>query len=209
MILLGSSSPTRAKILKNSGVSFKQVGCYFDEDALGFTVPKDFVYHAAVGKMKACESHFGLELPILCADTVVTAQGKILRKAKDEREALELLKMQSGSVVTIITCMVYKSKSKMFIDLSQTLYRFAEFDEADLKNYIESGEWRGKAGACMVEGFCKPYIRSIEGLESCAMGLTVEKLLRWIDDETSYLLSNPANSSQLLKRVKNIQKYMI
>jgi len=180
MILLGSSSPTRAKILKNSGVSFKQVGCYFDEDALGFTVPKDFVYHAAVGKMKACESHFGLELPILCADTVVTAQGKILRKAKDEREALELLKMQSGSVVAIITCMVYKSKSKMFIDLSQTLYRFAKFDEADLKNYIKSGEWRGKAGACMVEGFCKPYIKSVEGLESCAMGLTVEKLLRWL-----------------------------
>jgi len=181
MLLLGSSSPTRASILKNSGIAFKQVGCDFDEDTLENTVPKDFVYHAAMGKMQACESCFGLELPILCADTVVTAHGKILRKAKDEAEALELLKLQSGSDVAIITCMVYKSKSKMFIDLSQTVYRFAEFDETDLKNYIESGEWRGKAGACMVEGFCKPYIKSVEGLESCAMGLTVEKLEPWFD----------------------------
>jgi len=180
MLLLGSSSSTRADILKKHSVSVKQVGCDFNEDALKFRVSKDFVYHAAMGKMQMCESCFGLELPILYADTVVTAHGKILRKAKDEVEALKLLKMQSGSDVAIITCMVYKSKSKIFIDLSQTVYRFSEFDEADLKNYIKSGEWRGKAGACMVEGFCKPYIKSVEGLESCAMGLTVEKLLKWL-----------------------------
>ena len=181
MLLLGSSSPTRANILKKHSIAFKQAGCDFDEDALEFIVPKDFVYHAAMGKMKACESCFGLELPILCADTVVAAHGKILRKAKDESEALELLKLQSGSDVAIVTCMVYKQKSKMFIDLSKTVYRFAEFDGIDLKNYIKSGEWRGKAGACMVEGFCKPYIKSVEGLESCAMGLTVEKLEPWLD----------------------------
>jgi len=181
MLLLGSSSQTRAKILKNHGIAFKQIGCDFDEDALTYTLPKDFVYHAAMGKMHACESCFGLELPILCADTVVTAHGKILRKAKDEADARQILKMQSGSDVAIITCMVYKSKNKMFIDLSHTIYTFAPFDETDLEKYIESGEWRGKAGACMVEGFCKPYIKSVIGYESCAMGLTVEKLEPWLD----------------------------
>ena len=89
--------------------------------------------------------------------------------------------MQSGSDVSIITCMVYKSEKKMLIDLSATVYTFAPFDEADLQAYIESGEWRGKAGACMVEGFCKPYIQSVRGYESCAMGLTVEKLEPWLD----------------------------
>ncbi len=33
-----------------------------------------------------------------------------------------------------------------------------------------------KAGAIMVEGFCKPYIKSVVGYESTAMGLCVEKL---------------------------------
>ncbi len=28
----------------------------------------------------------------------------------------------------------------------------------------------------MVEGFCKPYIKSVQGYESTAMGLCVEKL---------------------------------
>jgi len=181
VILLGSSSETRAKILQSRGIAFKQAGCDFDEDALKQTIPKDFVYHAAMGKMQACENRWGLDLPILCADTVVTAHGEILRKAKDEADARRILNLQSGSDVAIITCMVYKSVQKMLIDLSQTVYTFAPFDEADLERYLASGEWRGKAGACMVEGFCKPYIQHVKGYESCAMGLTVEKLEPWLD----------------------------
>ena len=44
-------------------------------------------------------------------------------------------------------------------------------------NYLNSGECFGKAGAIMVEGFCKPYIKSVKGLESTAMGLSIEKLI--------------------------------
>ncbi|WP_457595648.1 septum formation inhibitor Maf [Hydrogenimonas sp.] len=181
MVILGSGSQTRAKILREAGIAFVQKPCPFDEEAIDQPVPERFVYHAAMGKMAACEEALGCETPLLCADTVVTAHGTILRKARDEADARRILQMQSGSEVAIVTCMVYKSLHKMFVDLSATFYTFAPFDEADLKRYIESGEWRGKAGACMVEGFCKPYIESVRGYESCAMGLTVEKLLPWLE----------------------------
>lgn len=183
MILLGSSSVTRAKILESRGIAFRQVACGFDENTITESVPKNFVYHAAIGKMRSCESEYGLSTPLLCADTVVTAHGRILRKASDPEEARRILMLQSGSEVAIITCMVYKSEKMMLIDLSQTVYAFAPFDRDDLERYLESGEWRGKAGACMVEGFCKPYIRSVHGLESCAMGLTVEKLEPWLKEK--------------------------
>jgi len=181
MVILASGSATRAKILKKAGVAFWQQPCDFDEESLRYEVPAHFVYHAAMGKMRACEAECGLETPLLCADTVVSAGGKILRKAKDEAEARALLLSQSGAEVEIITCMVYKSARKTFIDLSVTRYLFDPFDEAELARYLASGEWRGKAGACMVEGFCKPYIREVVGYESCAMGLTVEKLLPWLE----------------------------
>ena len=61
-----------------------------------------------------------------------------------------------------------------------TDYVFDKFDEDDLNSYPDSGEWKGKAGACMVEGFCKKYIKEIRGLESCARGLQIEKLLPFI-----------------------------
>ncbi len=181
MILLASNSMTRAALLEKFGIPFIQKGCDFDEEQIRAESPKNFVYQAVMGKYEVCEKEFGLELPLLVADTVVTADGKILRKARDEEDARRILQMQSGNKVSIITCMKYVSKTKMLLDISATDYYFKSFDEEDLERYLQSGEWRGKAGACMVEGFCRPYIDKVYGHESTAMGLCVEKLLPFLD----------------------------
>ncbi|MCJ7765703.1 MAG: septum formation inhibitor Maf, partial [Thiovulaceae bacterium] len=118
--------------------------------------------------------------PLLVCDTVVTSQGKILRKAKTVEDARAILQTQSGNVTSIVTCMIYKSAKLELIDISSTDYIFKPFDTDALEAYLASGEWQGKAGGCMVEGFCKPYIKEVKGHESCAMGLSVELLLPWI-----------------------------
>ena len=69
---------------------------------------------------------------------------------------------------------------KELIDISQTDYLFDIFNKEDLEKYLDSGEWRGKAGACMVEGFCKTYIKEVHGYESTAMGLNTNTLKIWI-----------------------------
>jgi len=117
---------------------------------------------------------------VVCADTVVSAHGEILRKAKDKENARRILEAQSGSRVSILTCMIYKSKTLELIDLSTTDYLFSPFDKEALDRYLQGDEWKGKAGACMVEGFCKAYIKEVIGLESTAMGLSVEKLLPFL-----------------------------
>ena len=179
-IVLGSSSFTRAQILDAFGVPFIQRPCDFDEESLQHTVPAHFVYHATKGKMQSYLQLWDLEMPVLCADTVVTADGEILRKAKDVEDARRILKKQSGNKVSILTCMMYKSQLCEVIDLSSTDYLFSPFDEASLEAYLEGDEWKGKAGACMVEGFCKSYIKEVVGLESTAMGLSIEKLLPFL-----------------------------
>jgi septum formation protein len=177
MIRLASSSETRAVLLRNAGIPFIQENIDFDEDRIVATSPKNFVYQATMGKFEANYRAFGCEdYPLLVADTVVTSQGQILRKARCLDEARNILMTQSGSVTSIITCMVYKTPSLELVDISATRYQFANFDMDDLEHYLQSGAWRGKAGACMVEGFCKSYIAQVEGFESTAMGLSVEVL---------------------------------
>ncbi|MRI59251.1 MAG: septum formation inhibitor Maf [Epsilonproteobacteria bacterium] len=178
MIRLASGSQTRARLLKDAGIKFVQSPVEFDEEALleRFKDPKEFVCAVARGKMDEAVKKYGLDIPIVAADTVVTANGEILRKAKDEAEALDILRKQSGNKVDIITCMIYKDKERTIEDLDTTSYIFEPFEEEDLRNYLKSGEWRGKAGACMVEGFCKKYIKEVKGKESTAMGLQVERL---------------------------------
>lgn len=181
-ICLCSQSESRALLLKKFGVDFVQKSAKFDEEQITTTVAKDFVYTASKGKLEAAIREFGLALPLLCSDTVIAAaDGSILRKAKDEDDARRILSIQSGATISIISSLHFRSQKLLLSDTSATHYHFAPFDEADLEDYIQSGLWQGKAGGCMVEGFCKKYIKSVDGLESTAMGLQVEVLLPWIE----------------------------
>lgn len=181
MIRLASSSVTRAKLLKDVNIDFIQESVDFDEDSIIASSAKNFVYQATLGKYKANIEIFGCdEYPLLVADTVVTSQSQILRKAKNVDEARDILMMQSGNITSIITCMIYQKKDLKLIDISSTNYIFDDFNVDNLENYLKSDEWRGKAGACMVEGFCKSYIKEVRGYQSTAMGLSVEVLKRFI-----------------------------
>ena len=181
MIHLASNSESRALLLKNFGIDFVQKSPEYDEEKITTTIAKDFVYTASEGKLEASIREFGLEIPLLCADTVIAAaDGTIMRKAKDVEDARRILKIQSGSTISIISSLHYKSKTLAFSDISATHYHFSSFDDTDLEEYLQSGLWKGKAGGCMVEGFCKKYIKSVKGYESTAMGLQVECLLPWI-----------------------------
>lgn len=183
MLRLASSSITRAELLRGEGIPFVQESLDFDEDSIVATSPKNFVYQATLGKYKVNLERFGCsDYPLLVADTVVTVQGKILRKAKDETDAREMLSIQSGAETDIVTCMIYKTPRRELIDISITRYFFNPFEPKDIERYLQSGNWCGKAGACMVEGFCKPYIREVRGFESTAMGLSIEVLKPFLEE---------------------------
>jgi septum formation protein len=181
MLRLASSSKTRSLLLKKAGIEFIQESVEFDEEKILSLTPKNFVYQATIGKYELNYKTFGIDkLPLLVADTVVTSQNQILRKAKCIDDARNILMTQSGNITSIITCMIYHSTTQKIIDISKTDYLFDDFDLDDLEAYLQSGEYRGKAGACMVEGFCKKYIKEVRGFESTAMGLNTELLKRFL-----------------------------
>ena len=181
MLRLGSNSPTRALILRNHEIDFIQNGGSFDEDSITTKNPKSFCYEATKGKFEELYKKYGVEdMPLLVADSVVTCNGELLRKAKDLNDAKRMLELQSGNKTSVISCMIYKSKEFELIDISITTYEFTPFDKKHMQEYLNSGECFGKAGAIMVEGFCKSYIKKVIGFESTAMGLCIEKLKYFI-----------------------------
>ncbi len=182
MIRLCSASSSRAKLLRSFGIDFIQSPIEFDEDSLNFDNPYRFVYHASKGKLESAKETFGFDIPLLTADSVIsTESGVMLRKAKSLEDAREILHLISGNRIAIISCTHLKSSKYHFIDTSATHYHFNKFDDNSLEGYLESREWEGKAGACMVEGFCKSFIKEVRGLETTAMGLQVEIILPWIE----------------------------
>ena len=156
-MILCSSSPTRAKLLKKAGIDFVQKKCDFDEESINVDSPYEFVTIASFGKFKKCLECFKNE-DIIAADTVVTDGKEILRKAKSREDARKILLKQSGNKIRIVTAMWIQYNNRVFARLDETVYEFNKFESKDLEEYLNSGEWTNKAGACMVEGFCKKYI---------------------------------------------------
>jgi len=181
MIHLASNSSSRALLLNKFNIDFKQQAPLYDEETIKTTNAKDFAYIASKGKLEAAIKEFELETPLLTADSVIlSADGQLLRKPKNIEDAKRILELQSNSSMAIISAMHYKTKNFYMSDVSATYYNFEKFDTKDLDEYLESNLWDGKAGGCMVEGFCKKYIKSVQGNQSTAMGLNVERLLGWI-----------------------------
>jgi septum formation protein len=181
VIRLGSKSPTRAFLLKSHNIPFVQNGGTFDEDSITTTDPIEFVKMATKGKFEELFQKYGcVDMPLLVADSVVVCEGKLLRKAKDKEDARAMIELQSGNKTSVVSCMIFKSPTTYLFDISTTTYQFFPFEKEAIESYISSGECMGKAGAIMVEGFCKPYIKNVKGYESTAMGLCVEKIIPFI-----------------------------
>ena len=181
MIHLASNSTSRALLLNRFNIDFIQRAPHYDEETIETKNAKDFAYIASKGKLESAIKEFGLETPLLTADSVIlSADGELLRKPKGVEDAKRILELQSGSSMAIISAMHYKTKTFYLSDVSATYYHFEPFNPSDLEAYLESNLLDGKACGCMVEGFCKKYIKSVQGNESTAMGLNVERLLGWI-----------------------------
>ena len=176
MIILASSSPTRANLLKDAGINFTQISFQFDESKIEKNVkPEIYVQNVVKAKKEQfLKENMGLK-NLLFADSCVACGDKILGKAKDEKEAIAMLNLQSSNECSVYTAMIFLGEFEL-INVSRTTYKFKKFDEHDLNEYIKNNEWQGKAGAMTIENFNKKYIISQYGETSTAMGLNLKIL---------------------------------
>lgn len=176
MIILASSSITRAAILREFGIEFTQVSHQYDETKIKKLNPLTYSQNVVNEKAKQFFAKFSNYDRVLFADSSVICKGEILGKAKTIQEAKRMLDLQSNSTLSVYTAMKFISKHCIMDSLSTATYTFGEFDESDLNEYLKSNLWQGKAGAIMVEGFCEKYILSSTGSKQTAMGLDIDAL---------------------------------
>lgn len=104
----------------------------------------------------------------------------LLRKAKTPTQARIMLELQSGNPISIITAFAYQSHKGFFCNIDCAEFLLDEFCQDDIEQYVKSSLWQGSAGCVKVEGFHKGYIISQNGLESCALGLSFERILPFL-----------------------------
>lgn len=109
---------------------------------------------------------------ILAADTVVSVGRRILPQANEEQEAIDCLKLLSGRRHRVTTAIAaFDEAGKTYQKQVQTVVKFKRMTDAEIAEYIECGEWQGKAGGYAIQGFAGSFVQFLSGSYSNVVGL--------------------------------------
>ena len=109
--------------------------------------------------------------PVLCADTTVALGRAILGKPRDAQDAGDMLRQLSGDTHRVLTAVAVQQGDWRGEAMSESRVRFATLRDDDIKAYVASGEWQGKAGAYAIQGRAAAFIEHIRGSYRGIMGL--------------------------------------
>ncbi|MBO0727547.1 MAG: septum formation inhibitor Maf [Blastocatellia bacterium] len=174
MLILASSSPRRAELLRAAGIDFTVRAAGVDETITSDESPRDYVVRLSREKARTViHSSVGDELA-LGADTTVVINGQIIGKPADAGEAGRMLRALSGQWHEVLTGVALARADKIISAVSSTRVKFAELSDAEIKWYISTGEPMDKAGAYAIQGHASLFVERIEGSYSNVVGLPMQ-----------------------------------
>ena len=115
---------------------------------------------------------------ILAADTVVAIGRTIMEKTEDIKKAREILNSLSGRNHRVFTAVCVRDQKGIFYDRNvETRVKFKTLSESEIHRYLNTGEWRGKAGAYAIQGFAGGFVARLIGSYSSVVGLPLYETL--------------------------------
>lgn len=176
-LILASASPSRKMLLEQAGLDFEVVVSGVDETVPPDYTPAQTVEALAQRKGRAVQA-LRPEAPIIAADSVVSIDGLILGKPKDDEAAKATLRRLSGCTHELITgvCLLINGQMDLFHQVTRVT--FYPLTEEEIAEYVALGESRGRAGAYGIEGIGVVLVQSIQGDYPNIVGLPVAETIR-------------------------------
>ena len=180
-VVLASSSPRRRQLLDEHGIVHEAISPPIDDGDLipGDANPTGWV--VALAHLKACSVAGAIETDalVLGCDTVVVRDNEIMGKPRDRAHAARILDRLKGGehiVITGVAIIDTASGERRHLVDSATV-TVGELDPQAVEAYLESGAWRGKAGAYnLMERINAGWPIEYAGDPTTVMGLPMRRL---------------------------------
>ena len=185
-LVLASGSPRRKELLQMLEIPFRVIVSGCDESTV-CTDPAEMVKELSAKKCLATAAVVQEDTLVLGADTIVTLDGEIFGKPKDEKDAFIMLQRLQGKtheVYTGVTLAQVKDGivTKRFSFAEKTAVHVAGMTKDEIQAYIASGEPMDKAGAYGIQGLFSRHISGIEGDYFNVVGLPVAAVYRSLQE---------------------------
>lgn len=191
-IFLASKSPRRRELMNQIGFEYEVMVSEREEIATE-SVPEEVVKELSLQKAYEIERMLlnktdgkiyeeyesqGYEgVIIIGADTVVSLEGQIMGKPKDEDDAFSMLSKLQGRkhIVSTGVAMVVigGGGNKVFNFAEDTDVYMYEISDDEIREYIATGEPMDKAGSYGIQGIGAKFISGIHGDYNNVVGLPI------------------------------------
>lgn len=186
-LILASASPRRLDLLAQINLTPDEiVPAEIDESPLAEELPRQLAKRLAESKARTVADSYQNAF-VLAADTVVACGRRILPKAETEEDARFCLTLLSGQKHRVFggICLIAADGSTVS-RLVTTVVQFKRLSAGEITGYIESGEWKGKAGAYAIQGLAAGFVKRINGSYSNVVGLSLYETSALLNGKNFY-----------------------
>jgi septum formation protein len=161
-VALASTSPRRRELLESIGLDVRVITTAYDEVPLPGRSPLETAVVHARGKVLGAPPAPWLAVG---SDTVVDVDGETFGKPRDDADARRMIVRLAGRDHLVHTAFALRSPAGdlMHERTVTTRVRFAPLDDAQIDDYVASGDGRDKAGAYGIQGFGATLVERIDG----------------------------------------------
>jgi len=179
LLYLASQSPRRRQLLELAGLRFGTIDVDVPELRAASEPPEDYV--SRVAREKAGAGLLKLsgvrDAVVLGADTEVVLDDEVFGKPIDADDAAGMLRRLSGRMHRVLSAVWCMNAGREQHALNITQVMFAVLSEAQILDYVASGECMGKAGAYAIQGRAAAFVPHLSGSYSGVMGLPLFETL--------------------------------
>lgn len=187
-IVLGSSSPRRKELLGALRVPFTVILPTFEEQCLEGEKSSDYVLRNAQGKFQSVVEKLSPTTDataVICCDTIVSWQQKIIEKPKDRDDAIHILSQLSGQTHEVYSglCCGLVAKGGIQHPLNvvvTTAVVFKTLHPQEIEAYVQTDEPYDKAGSYAIQGMSAYMVERINGSFSNVVGLPMTQTVDWL-----------------------------
>ena len=180
-IVLASSSPRRAQILKDYKLDIVPSPYVEKHSKADFSY--DYVENLAYNKALAVLPLLSKPALVVGADTVVVLDKEILEKPKNREDAFLMLKKLSSKTHSVVTAIaIIDSVSNKFEIESTTSYvTFNDLSDELINFYIDNFKPYDKAGSYGIQELPNGFVKGIEGDLENIIGISSKSFERLIN----------------------------
>ena len=197
-LILASASPRRLDLLSQIQILPDQIiPANIDETPHRKELPADYALRMAIEKARQVVGSLMDEYAdsigqpgsagqsdvyVLSGDTVVAAGRRILPKVETAQQARDCLEILSGRRHRVYGGIaLHLLNGQLRHRLVKSHVRFRRLSALDINQYIDSGDWQGKAGGYAIQGMAARFIRDIGGSYSNVVGFSIYDVAAVLD----------------------------